>query len=552
MVTIETKYSKLTEAIEKKISLKELEEVLFDMGLELETIEKDDIKISVTAERTDLLSTYGLARAIRSYIGIKNKPYKITKSNDKLIIKSPLKEWPYSVAAVVKNLKLDDEKVKEIIRIQEKLGATFLRNRKKGGLGGYPLDKIKFPVTFTSEEAKKIKFKPLGYDTKINALEILELHPTGIKYKDVVKNWKNLPIFKDADGEIMSMPPIVNSDELGKVNEKTTGLFIEVSGIDQNAINITLNVITCALIDMGGEAYSLEVINGSNKTISPALKEEKRSIKLDYVNKILGTNFKSNEVKKYLEKMDYVVEKTETNEVSFLVPATRSDIWHDVDIVDDIARAHGFNNFELSLKPIDGIGGTTREVKLKETISSLLVGLGYQEMFTLILSSKQDQFDKMGLKDQKHVALGNSVEEGLNMPRKWLTPELLKCLKSNRSVEYPQNIFEINQVITLDETRDVKSRDLLKLCVMLTSRNVTFTAIKQVLDFLFNSLDLNYEIEQLTHPSFIQGRAGKISVNNQEIGIIGEIHPVILNNFELENPVSSLEIDLTELLKNLK
>src|SRR3989344_7570420 len=161
MVVLETSHSVLNKLVGKKLSVKELEEYLFNLGYELEDASGDNLRIDITAERPDLLSTQGLSRALRSYLGLKNEDYKIYKSNDKVIVKNTAKEWPLVLACVVKGLKFDDENIREVIRIQEKLGATFLRNRKKGGLGLYPLDKIKFPVTYTSEEPGKIRFKPL-------------------------------------------------------------------------------------------------------------------------------------------------------------------------------------------------------------------------------------------------------------------------------------------------------------------------------------------------------------------------------------------------------
>lgn len=552
MVNVETKYSKLCEVIGKKISLEKLEGLLFDMGFELENVEGDEIKVEITAERPDLLSTYGLARAIKSFMGEKNKPYKVNKSNDKVFIKDTIKEWPFSVAAVVKNIKFDDEKIKEIIRIQEKLGATFLRNRKKGAIGIYPLEKIKFPITFSAENPEKFKFRPLEYEGELNGWEILDKHPTGIKYKDVVKGWKKLPLFRDGNNGIMSMPPITNSHELGKINEKTTDVFVEASGIDKNTIKIAINVLVGALIDMGGDAYSLEINENGKKFVFPSFEEEERKINVDYINSVIGSDFKAGDVKKLLEKMDYHVKNVSAGEVKFSVPATRSDIWHDIDIVDDVARAYGFNNFELSMKPINTIGGTTDSVKIKDDFSNLITGLGFQEMFTLVLSSTQDQFENMKIKDFGHINLGNSVEKSVNMLRVWLIPELLKCLRSNRSVEYPQRIFEINRVVIPDETRDVKSKDILRMCGMVTHKNASFTEIKQVLDFLFKAIDVEYEIKAVSHDSFIPGRVARVYVKGKGVAYVGEIHPDVLNNFELENPVSCFELNLSDLMEVLK
>ncbi len=549
MVILETEHSTFNKLIGKKLTLKELEEILFNLGYELENSEGDNLRIDITAERPDLLSTYGLARILKAYLGNKIESYKIPKSGEKLKVINETKEWPYAVACIVKGLKFDNQKIKEVIRIQEKLGATFLRNRKKGGLGLYPLDKIKFPVIFTSEDPKKIKFRPLESKNEMNGLELLENHPTGKKYKNIVENWKKFPIFKDANDKILSMPPIVNSHDLGKIDESTKEVFLEATGTDLKTINLALQVLTAALIEMGGKAFSIDMIYGNKTITSPSFEEEERKLKVEDVNKLLGLNLKVNDIKKLLEKMAYKIVSSNDKELKIVVDSVRSDIWHDVDIIDDIARAYGFNNFELSLKHVESIGNTTSSIKLKEKISNLMIGLGYQECFTLMLTSKEDQFDKMNIKEIKHINLGKSVEQSINMVRSWLLPELIKCLKSNRSVEYPHKLFEINYVTMPDETKDVKSKDILKLSIVSCHSSASFTEIKQILDYLINNLGIKSEIKETEHESFISGRVGKIIVDNAEIAQLGEIHPKVLENFGLEMPVAALELNLTELFK---
>ena len=84
---------------------------------------------------------------------------------------------------------------------------------------------------------------------------------------------------------------------------------------------------------------------------------------------------------------------------------------------------------------------------------------------------------------------------------------------------------------------------------MLCRNKVDFTSVKQVLDYLINNLDLKYEVKEIEHSSFIEGRVGSIFVNKRNVGVMGEIHPQVLENFNLEMPVSCFEIDLSEIFK---
>src|SRR3989344_4866470 len=223
MVILETTFKELNKSVGKKLAKQELDEILFNLGFELETVENDNIKVEITPDRPDLLSTQGLARLLKAYLGIKPglQEYKIKKSNFKIIVdKSVEKIRPYTVAAIIKNLNLDYEKIKEIINIQEKLHNTFARKRKKTSIGIYPLENISPPITYLAEKSDKIKFVPLDFEKELTGKEILEKHPTGIKYADLLKSYDKYPIFVDSKNKVLSMPPIINSQELGKVNDK--------------------------------------------------------------------------------------------------------------------------------------------------------------------------------------------------------------------------------------------------------------------------------------------------------------------------------------------
>mgnify|MGYP001610521862 CR=1 FL=1 len=245
------------------------------------------------------MSTQGLARALRAYLGLKTGliEYKIKKSNIRIIVEDSVnKVRPYTVAAVVKNLKLDYEKIKEIINIQEKIHNTFARKRKKTSIGIYPLENIKPPIRYLAKSPEEINFRPLEFEKELNAKEILLKHPAGIKYADLLKGLDKYPIFVDANNKVLSMPPIINAHELGKVTEKTKDVFIECSGYDLNASEQVLNLIVTTLADMGGEIYSVDVEYKTKKLTTPDLNPEKKEIAIKEINSLLGLNLNDKEV----------------------------------------------------------------------------------------------------------------------------------------------------------------------------------------------------------------------------------------------------------------
>lgn len=550
MVILDTTFKELNKSIGKKLTQKELDEILYNLGLELESVEKDNIKVEITPDRPDLLSTQGLARALKAYLGIKTGlvEYKIKKSDIQIIVEDSVnKVRPYTVAAVVKNLKLDYEKIKEIINIQEKIHNTFARKRKKTSIGIYPLENIKPPIRYLAKSPEEIKFRPLEFEKELTGKEILLKHPAGIKYAELLKGLDKYPIFVDANNKVLSMPPIINAHELGKVNEKTKDIFIECSGHDINASDQVLNLIVTTLADMGGEIYSVDVKYKTKKITTPNLDPEKRELNIKEVNSLLGLNLNQEEISKLLKKMNYGVNKSSKEKLNLLVPKYRTDIWHNVDIIDDVARAYGFNNMKLNFPKVHSVAEEMPENSLIDRTKELLIGLGFIEVLTFALTNKEDQFKKMNLQEQRYMKLGSVKEMTINMVRLNLLPELIKLLVNNRSKEYPQKIFEINDVVIPDEKEEVRSKNITKLSCVIAHEKTNFTEIKQVIEFLCKTLNLNLSIRELNHKSFIEGRCVSILINDKEVGYLGEINPIVLENFDLLVPVSALELDLEKL-----
>ncbi|MEK6847137.1 MAG: phenylalanine--tRNA ligase subunit beta, partial [Nanoarchaeota archaeon] len=212
---------------EKEIKItKEIEEKINLFGTPIDSLTSEEIEIEISPNRPDLLSLYNYLRAFKAFIGKEKglKKYKINKpeKNYKIIVDKSVKEIrPCTVCAIVKSLLLTEEKIKDIINMQEKLAFTVGRNRKKMAIGIYPLNKINLPIRYTAKEPKEIKYQPLGAQQELTASEILLLHPTGRKYAHLLDNTKKYPIFIDANNQVLSMPPIINSEQTGRIDVNT-------------------------------------------------------------------------------------------------------------------------------------------------------------------------------------------------------------------------------------------------------------------------------------------------------------------------------------------
>lgn len=535
---LEKKVGKLTEELKDKIT---------EMGTPIDGETEEELMIEVFPNRPDLLSLQAFSRALLTYTEkSKIKEYSVEKPEKDyqvIIDKSVKKVRPYTVCAIVKGLKLDDQRIKDIIDIQEKLHLTIGRKRKKLAIGIYPLEKIKLPIRYEARKPSDIKFQPLEASGIMTAPQILKQHPTGIEYSELLKGEEVYPIFIDANNQILSMPPIINSHETGRVSEETKDVFIECSGFNLHYLNKTLNILVSTMAEMGGKIHAMKIKDSDKQTTTPNLESTKLEFDLADINKTLGVNFSEKQIKNYLGRMGIGLEK-QKNKYLAVIPPTRTDILHWIDLTEEVAIAHGYENFEAVIPEISTIGEESKKSIRQRMLANILTGMGLIETSTFHLTTKEN-IKKMHYSLTEFIETEESKNEN-NTLRMDLLTNLLKVLSENSDSQYPQKIFEIGTVFELDKDRKTETGIIEKerLAITLIDEKVNFTEAKQVLDYLFKMLDREYELEVVEDNNYILGRVGKILVNKKEIGRIGEIAPRVLRNWKISLPVSSIELDL--------
>ena len=556
MVYVYAKKSELNKYIGQELEVEEIKSILMDMGMDIKgESENDDpeLKIEITAEKLDMVSAVGIGRAIKFYGGYSKKipKYEIEPSGYTLYVKESAREVrPKTVCAILKDVPMSSEFLDEMIKIQEKIHDSFGRGRKKAAIGIYPMDKINFPVTFAAEKPEDIVFKPLEFDREVNGRELLEVHDTGKKYAHLLKDCELYPVFRDFKGKVLSVPPIVNSQELGKVGVENKDLFIECSGHNISHLDNVLKVLVTTFMDMGARAESIEVsYEGEDEVYHLDLSERDDEISLDFVNKWIGVDIGGDEVERLLKKVMFEVGSVDGDKVKIGIPPFRADIWHDVDIADDIARAYGYNNIVPKFPQVASVGGVLDISRFRESFSESMKALGFLETYTYMLTSSVEQFDKMCLDYSKedYIKLLDSEDRGLNMVRVRVLPESLNALHVNRKNSYPQKIFENGFTIKVDDNSDTGSSDEGHLCVAIADPKANYTQIKGVLDTLFKLHEIEFKVVESLNSFLIEGRRGDVYVNGERVGFVGEVHPQVLENFGLLVPACALEINLDKL-----
>ncbi len=528
--------------IEKHIKLSEenLNRIML-LGIPI-SVQGEEVEIEITPNRPDLLSLQGFLRAVNSYFkssGMQRYRVHSPEKEFKVIVDSSVSAVrPFTACAIVKKLKFDDEKIKTLIDMQEKLHSTIGRNRKKAAIGIYPLEKITLPITYEARKPGEIKFRPLESEKEMTGNDILKQHPTGKEYAKLLESYSTYPIFKDAKGNILSMPPIINSHETGKITEQTTEVFIECSGSDLETLKKILNIIVTTLADMGGQVYAMELDYKNCKVTTPDLKPEHIRVSLDNANKLLGLNLKEKDLQKLLPKMGYEYERGKVS-----VPAWRTDILHEVDIIEDIAIAYGYDNLVPEIPEVATIGEESIESKIEGKIAEILIGLGLIETSSYHLIKQEEAAE---LKDNKIEVADSKTEYKVLRPN--LLIPTLRIFAENKDNEYPQKLFEIGTVFERSNKEETGIKESQNLIVACSPGN--FTELKEILDYLTRMLGASYMLKDAAKEGFIEGRTGAILMNNKQIGTIGELHPETLKAWNIKLPVAVLELSLEDIFSN--
>ena len=523
-----------------KVSKKELIEKLPMIGADLDKVEDDEISIEFFPDRPDLASVEGIARASRAFFNFKTglKEYSIKKSDVVITIDASVKKVrPFIVTGIVKNVTMTDELISSLMELQEKLHMGLGRNRKKVAIGVHNLEPVKPPFTYKAVDPDTVQFVPLNKTESMTLRQILKNHEKGISYANLLEGFEKHPLIVDVNNNVLSYPPIINGT-LTEVTPFTTNLFIDVTGNDKKAINYALNIVVTALAERGGQIYTT-TLKDVNKTLTtPQLNPNKMNLSLDYVNKILGTKLSAKEVIKYLQKMGYNSSEKSKNKLSVYIPPYRADILHEIDLIEDVAKGFGYENFKSEFPKSLTFGKKLIHQDFYDALRNIMIGLGFNEVSTFTISNDKDEFEKIGLKKETCCEIQNPIGEDFSCLRVGLIPSLLKILNENKHHALPQQIFEVGIVV------DQEFKNKVKLGFVKIDAKANFTECKSIVEAIMRDIGVTYDIKDFNHPGFVNGRCAVIIINNKNAGFFGELHPLTISNFLLEHPIISFEINI--------
>ena len=546
MPVIELSYSRLQKLI-GKVTKKQISDSLPFLGLDIESEDKDLVRIEYSPNRPDYSTDYGIALGMQGLLGIKTGIVKLNvkKSHNYLISvnSSVTKIRPFVTGIIAKNGKVDDKTIKQLMTMQEDLHFGIGRKRKKSSIGIHDLDKISFPLVYTTT-TRNHKFIPLNSEKETTISEILVNTDVGKDYGSILGQSSQVPIILDENENTVSFPPIINA-AVTTVTTKTKNLFVEVTGITKEDAEDMLAVVATILQSAGFILESIKITGAKNS--SPKLEQRKMTVSISLINQILGLSLNSSKIVSSLKKSRLDAISKGAN-IICTIPAYRFDIFGPLDLVEEVALGYGIQNLEPILSPSQTIGKINYvSLKLK-SLDQTMIGLGFLEALNSSLTSKRVLYDMTDRDSTKIISVLDSKSREHTILRDSILPGLLENLSKNIHESYPQKMFETGTVFATENPISEK----INFSGISAHKDANFTEIKSIIQSALNiGFGIKVETKTATNSTFEDGHCASIVLNNIPIGIIGKIDSKIIENYKIRVPVVGFEISLSDsVLKN--
>ncbi|PXF61775.1 MAG: phenylalanine--tRNA ligase subunit beta [Candidatus Methanogaster sp.] len=508
------------------------------IGADIERVYADYVDIEFFPDRPDLYSVEGVARAMRGFLDIETgiPEYVVGQSGITITSDHEIgKIRPHLACAVVKGIKFTPYSIESLMSLQEDLHWGIGRNRSKVSIGVHDLDRVTPPFEYIAADPT-FEFVPLDFDLPMSMDEILDKHPKGVKFAHLVEKFDKYPLIIDSYGTVLSFPPIINGT-LTRVRDDTKDLFIEVTGTDKS-VSVALNIVTTALAERGGKIESVKIQTPDTGYTTPNLDPATRRISASGANALLGLTLSRDQIMQYLGRMRFgavpLSQSDDAIEVS--VPAYRADIMHDYDIFEDVAIGYGYEKITSVLPETMTIGEEHPISLTKADLRDIMVGLGFYEVMPFTLTSESVHFEKMRRPHTSATRVMHPITVEQTMLRTTIFPNLLEILSFNQHRELPQRIFEVGDVVA-------SGRNAVHLAAVAIDPHANFSEIRSIVDAVMHERVVAYEITESDDPAFIDGRRADIIVDGgRRAGVFGEVHPGVILNFGLDQPVIGFEM----------
>jgi len=516
------------------------------IGLDIEGVERNSVRVEYSPNRPDFGTDFGIARALRGLLGeeVGLPKFLTVSSGVRVSVDRKLESVrPFIACATVRGLDLDDESIRQIISLQEDLHNGIGRRRRVVAIGLHDMDAVDPPFAYRAV-GSAFEFVPLGGKNPVSVSSILSDTDEGKVYGAALGGSRLYPVITDSHGVVLSFPPIINGDAT-RVTTKTRNMFIDVTSTDRKAGDDILAVVATTLAEAGGKLGTVTVSYPGKPRVTPDLSPIELPIDHRLVRTALGMNLSAAEIAKSLARSRLGVKRAKA-----LAPRYRIDLLHPVDIAEEVALGYGFDRIESVYPPSRQAGSFNPFEDYMDSASTVMAGSGMIEIMTFELTDEMSLYTLFQRSSSEKLVVLNPKSIEHSFLRDALIPSLMASLSGNVKSDYPQRIFEIGRVYTRAEGR---VHEAWHLGCLVAHSQASFTEAKMYLESFCRIITgTEATTEAGEHWAFSRGRCAKVIVKGESLGHVGEVKPEAIDGFGLGVPVSGFEIDISALHELLK
>ena len=423
------------------------------------------------------------------------------------------------------------------------------------------------------------RFVPLDHesmsgigDAGATPAEVVASHPTGDTYGDIVREYDRYPAIYDERG-LFSFPPVINGQRT-EVSTDSRDLLIELTGTDQWTIDRMCTILCYALAARGGriEEVRVEYAAGAQAPaegrdlLRPDLRTDEKHVSHARIERTLGIELEPDDVVDLFERsgMDATYTLGEEVEYEVTVPPYRVDVLHPSDLVDDVGRAYGFDSLTPNYPEIGTVGGRRESSRLEDAVRASLVGLGFQDALNFNMTAAESNYERFRLDRpapdataddhvvpgdgplgaQPAVEITSPYSEEYTQLRTWALPSLVEVLANNTHRSYPQDLAEVGFVAHRDDREPTNVAESRHVAGVLARTDAGYEDAKARVQAVCDDFGVTLDTPPTEHPSFLDGRTARVVIDGERVGVIGELHPAVLVEHDLEVPVAGFEFAL--------
>jgi phenylalanyl-tRNA synthetase beta chain len=531
-----------------------LDDILFASKAEIEGREGDDLTLSVTPDRLDLLSEAGLslhiAGVMESATGLLALRELPPSAGHSVRVDPSVDALRPFLSAVVLTAPasadgLDEGTLAEAIRFQELLHATIGRGRRAASLGIYPIERLDLPLRYTLEPLGDVRFVPLDADEELGAPEFFAEHPMASQFGAMGRVGDRCLTLRDARGTVLSLPPILNGRTAGEARVGDRALLLEATGTRERAVQEAIGLLLVVFAARGWSVSPVAIEGGRGTGGDGRAVYLPRAVSLPSVTlrEIVGEKLPSEEVERRLARAR-LSGRPHSGGWHVDVPPWRPDLRAPVDVAEDVILTAGVRPEDGVLLPSRTRGRRLPEAGFWRRVRSLLLGMGYAEPHTPLLVSAETA-ERAG--SLEALRLRNPVSSEFSVLRDRVLLSHLDVLQRNTRLAYPQKFAEVGPVIVRSEKAESGGETRYRASAVFASDSAGFADAASCVDYLLRALDVVAVREPVELPFLLPGRSARARIAGESVAEMGEIHPRVLEGLGVPVPVSWAEVDLTGL-----